>query len=79
METNNTLREMSSLLKVPGSSLLNRRSTDLDTEGLDEPLFQRLVTSAAEPFLQKLQELFVNIWGSSNLKPFCSDMTGCAY
>ncbi|KAH0836670.1 Sec1 family-domain-containing protein [Lanmaoa asiatica] len=31
-------------------------------EGLSEPLFQRLTSSAAEPFLRGLQELFLNFW-----------------
>lgn len=33
-------------------------------EGLEEQLFQRLTTSAAEPFLQGLKELFVNFWAT---------------
>lgn len=31
--------------------------------GLAEPLFQRLTSSAAEPHLQALKELFINFWG----------------
>lgn len=31
-------------------------------EGLDEPLFQRLFTSPAEPFLKGLRELFLHFW-----------------
>ena len=31
--------------------------------GLEEQLFERLTSSAAEPFLKTLQELFVNFWG----------------
>ncbi|KAI9464216.1 Sec1-like protein [Boletus coccyginus] len=31
-------------------------------EGLSEPLFQRLTSSPAEPFLRGLQELFLNFW-----------------
>ncbi|KAF9240729.1 Sec1-like protein [Melanogaster broomeanus] len=31
-------------------------------EGLSEPLFERLTSSPAEPFLRGLQELFVNFW-----------------
>lgn len=31
--------------------------------GLPEPLFQRLTSSPAEPFLRGLQELFLNFWG----------------
>ena len=30
--------------------------------GLSEPLFQRLTSSPAEPFLRGLQELFLNFW-----------------
>jgi len=33
-------------------------------EGLDEPLFERLITSAAEPFLKGLRELFLNFWAT---------------
>lgn len=33
------------------------------TSGLPEPLFQRLTSSPAEPFLRGLQELFLNFWG----------------
>lgn len=32
-------------------------------DGLEEQLFQRLTASAAEPHLQALKELFINIWG----------------
>ncbi|EGN96657.1 hypothetical protein SERLA73DRAFT_93200 [Serpula lacrymans var. lacrymans S7.3] len=31
-------------------------------EGLPEPLFERLTSSPAEPYLKALQELFVNFW-----------------
>jgi syntaxin-binding protein 1 len=31
--------------------------------GVSEPLFQRLTSSPAEPFLRGLQELFLNFWG----------------
>ncbi|KAI0718834.1 Sec1-like protein [Fomitopsis betulina] len=31
-------------------------------DGLDEQLFERLTSSAAEPFLKTLQELFINFW-----------------
>jgi syntaxin-binding protein 1 len=31
-------------------------------EGVSEPLFQRLTSSPAEPFLRGLQELFLNFW-----------------
>ncbi|KAH7927330.1 Sec1-like protein [Leucogyrophana mollusca] len=33
-------------------------------EGLSEPLFERLTTSEAEPFLKGLQELFLNFWAT---------------
>jgi hypothetical protein len=36
-------------------------------EGLDEPLFQKLTASAAEPFLKELKELFINFWGKRRL------------
>lgn len=45
------------------------RGTDVDTLGLDEPLFERLFTSAAEPFLKGLRELFLNFWGAFILDP----------
>jgi len=35
--------------------------------GLSEPLFQRLTSSPAEPFLRGLQELFLNFWGKRGL------------
>jgi len=35
--------------------------------GLDEPLFQRLTTSPAEPYLKGLKELFINFWGNYTL------------
>ncbi|KAG6821215.1 hypothetical protein H0H93_004037 [Arthromyces matolae] len=33
-------------------------------EGLDEQLFQRLTSSAAEPYLRGLRELFLNFWAT---------------
>ncbi|KAJ7638250.1 Sec1-like snare protein [Roridomyces roridus] len=33
-------------------------------EGLEEKLFDRLVSSAAEPFLRTVKELFVNFWAA---------------
>jgi syntaxin-binding protein 1 len=53
------------------------RGTDPNSQGLDEPLFQRLFSSAAEPSLKGLRELFLNFWGTSCFKPADSVVT-CA-
>lgn len=55
------------------------RQTDVNTQGLDEPLFQRLFTSPAEPFLKGLRELFLHFWGASCPKPACVVITTCTY
>ena len=69
MGHNNMLRDIYSSLKVSKPSPIFCRGTDVDTLGLDEPLFERLFTSAAEPFLKGLRELFLNFWGAFILDP----------
>ena len=65
MAVSNMLGHICSLLKVRyHTGVLAADAWDLTYIGLSEQLFERLTTSAAEPFLKGLKELFTNFWGA---------------
>ena len=47
--------------------------------GLSDELLQRLTSSQAEPYLAACKELFLNIWGKSNVPLGILYISGCVY